>query len=64
MFKWTKKTASDATLGDMCVWYIALYGVMFAAYEAFEHAEDIEIAAKTAVDCVKGKVTKFIDDKF
>lgn len=64
MFKWTKKTAVNATLGDYVVWYIVLYGVMFAGYEAITHAEDIEIAAKAAVNGVKDRVTTFIDDKF
>lgn len=55
MMNWTKKTNENATLGDVFAYVMTCYGVLFGAFAAFEHREEIKEFVKGGFERIKTK---------
>lgn len=55
MFKWTRKTQNDVTLGDAFMYTITFYGVIFGVWTAIEHKDEIKEFVKGGVERIKTK---------
>lgn len=55
MFKWTKKTQNDVTLGDVFAYVMTCYGVLIGAAVAYDHREQIADFVKGGVERIKTK---------
>ncbi len=58
MFNWAKKNNETATLGDVFMYVMTCYGVLFGAFAAFEHREEIGEFVKGGIEKVKEKKLK------